>query len=218
MTNCARIEAELSAYLDGELATDRRCTVLRHLEQCGECAARAHQMRLVSDQIRQLPAPAAPRHLALRLRVSASHYAVRSQRLEFWQLRLQALFRAMAVPVLAGTMGAVCLFAFMFGSVSRSVMAAAAIADVPLPLSAPPRLINPAELDVSRPLLIQVDIDSLGRVDGYRVLSGPQDPEVISRLNNALLLSVFQPATILGEPTSGRVLLSFDTVTVHVGG
>ena len=216
--SCAALASDLSPYLDGELSTERRCELLRHLQSCDHCAARLRQLRAVSAELRQLPAPAPPRYLALRLRVRASHYAARHEQIEFWQMRLQNWARALAVPVVAGVLGAVCVFALFFGPMGHTALAAAAVADVPLPLSAPPRLVNLAPVEVNRPLLIEADIDSLGRVDGYRVLAGPHDPALIERLNNALLMTVFRPATILGEATPGQVLLSFDTVTVHVRG
>lgn len=218
MTACASLEADLSPYMDGELTTARRCEVMRHLQECDGCATRMREMAAVSAELHRLPAPPPPRNMALRLRVAASHHAGRHQQIEYWEMRFQAWCRAMAVPVLAGVMGAVCIFALMFGPMGHSALTAAAVADVPLPLSSPPQLLNPEPLIVAQPLLIEADVDSLGRVDGYRVLAGPHDADLISRLNNALLMSVFRPATVLGEPTSGQVLLSFDTVTVHVRG
>lgn len=215
---CRRARADLSAHLDGELAEPTRLRLRRHLDACADCRAREEQLRAVGAALRALPAPSASPYLSLRLRVLASQFGARRKVLTYWRLRGESWLRAMLVPVSAGMLAAVCFFAFMFGSVGHSVVAATAVADVPLPLSSPAQLLNPAVLDVSQPLLVQADIDSLGRVDGYRVLSGPRSSAVITKLNNALLLSVFKPATILGEPTPGRVLISYDTVTVRVRG
>ena len=44
-------QAELMAYLDGELPTDQATTALAHLEQCAECQALATDLRSVSQQL-----------------------------------------------------------------------------------------------------------------------------------------------------------------------
>ncbi|HET8569549.1 MAG TPA: zf-HC2 domain-containing protein [Candidatus Limnocylindria bacterium] len=48
---------DLSAFLDGELAPERRVEVERHLAACRECAARSGELRATARLIASLPAP-----------------------------------------------------------------------------------------------------------------------------------------------------------------
>lgn len=212
---CGHVRRQLSAFLDGELPLVQRCALMRHLEQCSDCHQRLEAYRAVSAAVGMLAPAVPPRQLALRLRVAGSHYAARRVGLDYWRMRITAGFRALAVPATAGVMGALCLFAFMYGSVSRTMVAGAAVADVPLPLSSPAQMIRPAAVTVNAPVLVLADIDAQGQADGYKIISGPRSPEVISRLNDALLLSEFQPAEVLGERVPGRVLIRYSTVDVR---
>ncbi|MGH9489153.1 MAG: anti-sigma factor family protein [Terriglobales bacterium] len=213
--SCGRVRRQLSAFLDGELPLAQRCALMRHVQDCPECAGRLEAYRSVSQAVGMLVPLAPPAGLALRLRVAGSHAAARQQWLDYWRMRLINSVRAVAVPATAGMMGALCLFAFMYGSVGRTVVANAAVADVPLPLSSPAQMINPANVGVSAPLLVLANIDAQGQADGYRILSGPRTPTVIAQLNDALLLSEFQPAEVLGERVAGQVLIRYSTVDVR---
>jgi anti-sigma factor RsiW len=212
---CHSVRRQLSGFLDGELPLAERCALIRHLQDCSACAARFQAYRAIASTLATLPAEPAPAGLALRLRVSSSHAAARGEFLGYWRWRLTTAARALAVPATAGMMGALCLFAFMYGSVGRTLVANAAVADVPLPLSSPARMVRPADVNVNAPVLVLADIDAQGQADGYRILSGPRSPAVIARLNDALLLTEFRPATVLGERVPGRLLISYTTVNVR---
>ncbi|MGH9534321.1 MAG: anti-sigma factor family protein [Terriglobales bacterium] len=212
---CGIVRRQLSVFLDGELPLARRCALMRHLQACPDCAARLEAYRVLSGAVGRLAPVAPPRDLALRLRVASSHFALGNEFLGYWRLRLGAAIAALAVPATAGIMGALCLFAFMYGSVSRSHLANAAVADVPLPLSAPAGVIRLADVNVNARVLVLADIDAQGQADGYRILAGPRTPAVIARLNDALLLTQFRPAQVLGERVPGRLLIRYSTVDVR---
>lgn len=212
---CGQVRRQLSAFLDGELPLAKRCALMRHLQECRECTERLEAYRAVGTAVGMLAPVAPPPQLALRLRVASSHFAARREWFEYWRMRVSAGFRALAVPATAGMMGALCLFAFMYGSVGRTMVAGAAVADVPLPLSSPAEMIRPAAVTINAPVLVLADIDAQGQADGYQIISGPRSPTVIARLNDALLLSEFQPAEVLGERVPGRVLIRYSTVDVR---
>ncbi|MGH9393446.1 MAG: anti-sigma factor family protein [Terriglobales bacterium] len=213
---CARYRPALSAYLDGELEPWDSGGLIRHLEACPHCAAELADFRALGALMRDLPAPPPPPDLALRLRVEASHYSVRGERWEYWKLRLTTAFHALAMPAAVGTAVALCLFSALAGGV-RTKSAHSSRPDVQVGMDAtPPRLINSSGFGVGGSVVVEAQIDSTGHVYGYNVLSGAPDAQVISRLNNQLLLSVFQPATtIFGQPTNGHLVVSFGTVDVR---
>ena len=65
------------------------------------------------------------------------------------------------------------------------------------------------------PIIVQALVNANGDVYDYRVVSGTVTEDVRARLENKLLFSKFEPATLLGQPTRGQVLLSFTGISVR---
>ena len=64
-------------------------------------------------------------------------------------------------------------------------------------------------------LVVEAYVGPDGRVQDYRILSSPEDAEaILPQLKNMLIFTTFQPATAFGQPTSGRVILTFSKVQV----
>jgi hypothetical protein len=64
-------------------------------------------------------------------------------------------------------------------------------------------------------LIVEAYVGADGRVQDYRILSGPEDEAtVLPQLKNMLIFTTFQPATAFGQPTSSRVILTFSKVQV----
>lgn len=74
---CRDFEADLSAWIDGELPAPRRAAVGAHLAGCPACAARVEELRAVDRALRALPSPTAGAELRERLagRLSAGREA-----------------------------------------------------------------------------------------------------------------------------------------------
>ena len=210
---CPDMQESLSAYLDAELDADLSCVVWRHVEGCAGCARQLALMRALQEQVRALPTPPLPLHLGLRLRVAASRYSVRAQRFEYFKLRLQELVRAVAIPAVAGMMGAVCLIGPLWGGLARGIVPTGR--DVPLGYASPARMAWSPAVDLEGPVVLEASVDARGRVNGYRVITGLATPKLIAQLNNQLLMTIFQPATSNGRPTASRVLMQFDSVRVR---
>jgi hypothetical protein len=63
--------------------------------------------------------------------------------------------------------------------------------------------------------VIEAYVDSNGRVQDYRVLSSPQDAKGLPpQVKNMLIFTTFRPATFMGQPRSGRAVLSFSKISV----
>jgi hypothetical protein len=63
--------------------------------------------------------------------------------------------------------------------------------------------------------VIEAYVDSKGRVQDYRVLSSPQGAKGLpSQVKNMLIFTTFSPATSMGQPTSGRAVLTFSKISV----
>ncbi len=208
--NCARERCH--AFLDGELKIAESCELLRHLEVCADCRQHLEELRLTRRALAQLPAPAAPAGLALRIRVAASRHTAPSGRLAYWRLRWQMLLHAMAVPAAAGMMGAVIVCALLVGSVGRVWMAAA-----PSPLVGyiPAQLVSAPYYNPGSNLMVVAEVDATGHVQEYRLLDGPRNRRVLQRLRHAMHQTVFRPAMLRGKPTASQTVLAYNSIRVR---
>lgn len=68
MTRCDEIQAELSAYLDGEVPADERAVLDSHLRDCSNCRALLTELDEIRRTISTLPKLQAPATLAARIR------------------------------------------------------------------------------------------------------------------------------------------------------
>ncbi|HVP50684.1 MAG TPA: anti-sigma factor [Terriglobales bacterium] len=222
---CDRARSLFSPYLDGVVPGRQMQAVSQHLRECAGCrteyAAWQRTQRLVSSLERK----PAPPELALRLRVAISQTAAqRAQRR--WQgllVRIENLADAFILPATAGLASAIVFFAVLIGFMAMPVHLSAARDDVPTLLYTPPRLqAMPSDFGLqsaasSEPLVVETLVDANGRVQDYRILSGPADTRRLeSQLNNIMIFTTFRPATTFGVPTPGRAVLSF--AKINVGG
>ena len=64
--------------------------------------------------------------------------------------------------------------------------------------------------------MVEAYVDATGRVEDYRIISGPKDSEkILPELNRTLILTTFRPATQFGRPTPGRAVLTFSKINVR---
>lgn len=61
--NCSEVQEVLSAYYDGELASDQRSRLSDHLDECLVCAKQLAGFQGLSVMVSELSTPAAPAHL-----------------------------------------------------------------------------------------------------------------------------------------------------------
>jgi hypothetical protein len=165
-----------------------------------------------------------PADLGLKLRVAISHENARRQG-HWWDglsLHWANMLRPALVHFSFGLAGAILLIgsiAMMLGAVStpNAVLAN----DEPLgAMTAPHYLysathLQPVATSEDTTIVIQADINSAGEVYNYTIVSGPSDPATQAQVRDQLLLQVYEPARVFGEPVRGQVLITFEGVSVR---
>jgi hypothetical protein len=217
---CAQSKSLFSSYLDGAVTGKQMHALAEHLEACTGC----NQDYVLLKQSQQLLAKVgrrkAPADLALNIRLAISK-EVAQRKGSSWQglrVRWENALNAFVVPVTAGLVAAVAIFAFLIGSLALPLQADND--DVPLLLNTAPQLQQTAfgtTLDSisDDALVIEAYVDSNGRVQDYRILSNAAAAkELLPRVKNMLIFTTFQPATSMGRPTPGRAVLSFSKINV----
>jgi hypothetical protein len=219
---CAAIRRLFSPYLDGAVTGRQMRAISDHLSRCGECDREYALLAQSQAMLISLGSKKAPSDLALKLRVAISQ-EIASARLPVFaglRVRLENALNAFMVPATAGVITAVVIFGLLLGFFAVPAQLQASN-DVPLMFYTPPELEESAlGLGVGSinadSVIVEAYIDANGRVQDYRILSAPKDSEqLLPELNNALIFTVFRPATALGRPTSGRAVLSFSKINVR---
>jgi anti-sigma factor RsiW len=191
---------------------------------CEDCARELAAWRASQDAISALGPARAPANLGLRLRLAISHELARqdSRLLDRLSLAWDNAVRPMLLQVTGGVVGSVALMggvALLLGAVAapQSVQAN----DEPLgALTAPHYLYSTASTGAivtgsDSAIIVEASVDNLGRVYDYTIVAGPRDEAIRAQVVNQLLSSVFQPASAFGVPVRGRVVLTFDGISVH---
>ena len=223
MSACSHIQHQFSRYLDGDVPGTRMLEITKHLETCAGCAREFDAWKKSQAMVADLGTTPVPRDLALRLRVAISQESRNStrERLGRFHIRWENTFQPFLLRAAAGFASAIFLVgtaAMLVGTFTSPEPVEAR--DVPLEVSSAPRLLyssfQPAE-DIGgldNPVMLQVFVDSNGRVYDYKVLSGAVDAQTRDAINNLLLFSVFSPARSFDQPVRGTALMSFSGVSV----
>ena len=223
-TVCSETRASFSDYLDGAVTGQQMRAIVAHLEQCVVCEREFGLARALQETLTSMGPLRAPADLGMRLRVAISQEQTRSMsvQLERIILRWNNLFRPLLLQASAGFAGAVALIGgimLLLGMVAapEPVMAN----DEPLgAVTAPHFLYSATE---PRPILtahdgtivVEADVNALGQVYEFHIVSGPSDPMARTQITDQLLSSVFQPASVFGGPVRGRVVLTFSGISVR---
>ena len=223
MSSCGQIQRHFSRYLDGDVPGVRMLQITRHLETCPACAREFAAWKKSQSLVATLGPTRIPPDLALRLRVAISQESRNSarERLSRFHIRWENTFRPFLLRAGAGLASAIFLVgtaAMLVGTFTSPEPVEAR--DVPLQVSSAPRLLYSSYQpgkdigDPNNPVVLQVFVDSHGRVYDYKVLSGSIDTPTREAIENLLLFSVFEPALSWDQPVSGTTLMSFSGVAV----
>lgn len=223
MSSCSYIQRQFSRYLDGDIPGTRMLEITRHLETCTACAGEFAAWRKSQTLVSTLGSTRVPPDLALRLRVAISQESRNSarERLGRFQVRWENTFRPFLFRAAAGFASAIFLVgtaAMLVGTFTSPEPVEAR--DVPLDISSAPRLLYSSfQLDsgigdINNPIVLQVFVDSHGRVYDYKVLSGLVDKQTREAIENLLLFSAFEPARSFDQPVRGTTLMSFSGISV----
>jgi anti-sigma factor RsiW len=223
--SCKKVRAQFSSYLDCDVTGIEMQRISAHLDQCRECAAEFNGMRTVVSNLSSLPQLKAPDDQALRLRVAISNERARVHRGILPGLKTQ-WENAIAPLVLQASAGFASTV-LLLGTVVLAVGTFAspepvAARDVPLGMASEPHFryssLEPEGAAIGardNPLIVEAYINGLGQVYDYHIVSGPNDAETRSELENTLLFSVFEPARFFGQPVRGTAVLAFTGVSVR---
>jgi anti-sigma factor RsiW len=222
--SCNQVQEMFSAYLDGAVSGREMQALSTHLDGCTGCSSEFEAWRGMQQMLSSIGQLKAPDDLGLRLRLAISHEAAR-RRGNWWDViasRWENLLRPALLQASAGFAGSVVLLgslALLIGVVAAPQPVLAN--DEPLgALTSPHYLYSSAHLQpVMTPtdatIVIQADVNSLGRVYNYKIISGPTDTATEAQVLDQLMLQVYEPARAFGEPVRGQVLITFSGVSVR---
>lgn len=215
--DCAEIRTRFSPYLDGVISGTHMHEVSEHLRHCPECSQGFVRLEHTRSLLSSLGPKQAPPELARRIRIAVASERSRRQSSSLigFFVRLENLLNAFMFPATAGIFTAIIFFAVLIGALVPAQVIAQP--DVPTALYVPPRLeMSDAEnhLVLSAPLVVEAYVDTYGRVENYRIISGQDDPQIHEQLNRALLFTVFAPAQLFGRPVAGRAIIYFSQINV----
>jgi len=214
---CPDFRPDLSALADNELKADRAERLRAHLRDCPSCAQELSELGRLRSAMRSAGRVPPPPNLALAVRVRLSQ----RQHSHFYdrlRVRLQNQMEPVALPAAAGLFSALLLFGVLIHSLA--IPTPAFTDDVPLQLITKPRVkimppltpLNSTNWEAD--VVVEAHVDETGRVVDYRLLNGPYDPALISKLNRHLLFTQFDPATSFGIPRHGTAVFQFQSIKV----
>jgi len=218
---CSVAKRLMSSYVDGCVTRSELAAMNDHVQVCAECGAHFASLERMQSMIVSLGRKAAPPDLALKLRVAISQEIANSRRSRWEMLRVrwENAFNAIMVPATAGLLTTLIIFGVLISFLYYPAQVRAAN-DVPTVLYTPAQLRStPFELTMgvtsAESLVVEAYVGPDGRVQDYRILSAPEDAQaILPQLKNMLIFTTFQPATAFGQPTTGRVILTFSKVQV----
>jgi len=211
---CEHVHELISELLDRRLDAETRGDVLGHLAGCRQCQERFSAFERVRAELRAMNAVPVPARLSAELQIAASKD--RQRRLarrgfadlaRHWagyaRLSIDNLMRPLAVPFAGGVLSALVLFSSLMPSfaIQRNYRN-----DVPISLFTDPALEEVGHSHWnSDDTVLHLTIDERGRVTDVISSQGKLTPE----MENDLLFYKFAPATAFGQPTWGRVTVTF---------
>lgn len=221
---CVEIRSSFSGYLDGAISGVEMQSVAGHLRECESCTEEFADWRRMQRVLGQAGAVKTPVDLGLRLRLAISHEGARRQ--AHWWDGLALTWDNMVRPALLQASAGLASALVLIGSLVMllGVVAApqAVLAhDEPLgALTMPHYLYSAARLlpvtsagDAT--IVVQAQVNEAGEVYDYTVLSGALDAATAAQIRDQLMVQVYAPARVFGEPVRGQVVITFSGVSVR---
>ncbi len=178
----------------------------------------------VENELRALPKREVPAELTMRLRVVASQQReVNRGQADFatawsrWRMRMRLsvrdLMRPLAVPAAGGILSSIVCFCMLAGTFS--IPRLSATNDVPLGFTTQVQVDQLSPFGyMGHDVVIELTIDKEGKVANYSA-HGSVTRDDMKQLGNLILFTSFAPATVFGQPTSGKILLSSHRINVR---
>lgn len=219
---CTEARPLFPLYLDNAVNSNEKHAIAGHISGCPECQSEYRKMENTRLMVASLGRKPAPADLALKIRVALSQQRSRSWRniLQGYMVRLEDTVNAVMFPATAGILTAVIFFGALTGFfVPPQVGADDVVPGVYMPARwQPPQnamsAAADAALNLDAPVVIQAYVDAKGYVQNYEIIAGPDNDDVRSQLNRALLFTTFSPAYAFGQPVPGTAVICFSHMTV----
>ena len=218
---CLSARQRLAGYVQERLGAAEQARIRRHLQDCATCFEEYEYQARLDSPLRELPVvdPPPALDIAIRLRLMPQP---RPSLWERWQVHLSNLMRPVALPAAGGLLSALILFGILLPAVhvSRLVMAAGPVSDIPTDLVTEPRFKGASPFAVTEDLMVEAWIDERGNITNFEVLNPTPMGAAVEKMlllqsTNVLLTTKFEPATRFGQPTAGKVLLSFRRINIR---
>jgi len=225
--SCQTVRNSLSEFLDHRVAGDEWTRVAGHLAGCRECAAHLRGLSELRDNLQGLPQTAVPEPLLTQLQVLASRERARwnatktlSLAVHTWavniKLAVDNLMRPLALPLAGGLASALLLFALLVPTLG---FRPSVLNDIPTGFYTAATLVEVAPLGIHNDeTVVALYVDAKGQAMDYSVQQGKVSPEMQADLTKMMFFSRFTPATWFGQPTNGKVLVSFRRINYVVRG
>lgn len=222
--NCSGVQERFSQYLDGTVNGREMQSVSNHLADCKRCGTEFESWRAMQKMLACVGQVKAPSDLGLRLRLAMSHEKARREG-HWWDglsVRWDNVLRPALLQASAGLAGALVLIGSVVMLVGVVAAPQAVLAnDEPLGAMTAPHYLYTAS--PAQPLLtsedstivIEADVNALGKIYNYTIVSGPKDQATEAQVRDRLMLLQYEPARIFGEPVRGRVLITFAGTSVR---
>jgi hypothetical protein len=225
--SCQTVLNSLSEFLDHRVSGDERTRVAMHLAECRTCAAYLRELSELRDGLKSLPQAAVPSRLRTQLQVLSSHERARWNATKTVSLSLHTLavniklavdnlMRPLAVPLAGGLASALLLFALLVPTLGYRP---SVLNDVPIGFYTAATLVEVAPTCISNDeAVVELYVDAKGQAMAYSVQRGHVSPAMQADLTKMMFFSRFTPATWFGQPTNGKVLVSFRRINFVVRG
>lgn len=217
MIDCRAARIQFSAYIDGAVSGRVMQNISIHLNACAECSDEFAAMRETQRLLSALGPAKVPKDLALRIRVAVSQE--HAQQSAWSWARFESRWDNAIAPFLMQVSAGLASAILLLGTVILGVGAFAApqtvlANDEPIQFHTGPHLLYVAasaspDIALLNEVVVQASINTRGQVYDFRIVSGPDTPDVRAAVAGRLLFSVFEPARMFGQPVNGQAILSF---------
>jgi anti-sigma factor RsiW len=223
---CTTVRGDFSSYLDGAVSGVQMAAIGDHLQLCPDCNAEFQALVEMQEALAALGPAQPPVRLQARLRSAIAEERSRGTHLPLPQRALLLWERSVAPIALrvAGGLSVAMILVAGMGYLFAAPIAVQADDDRIANFVSPHYLyseVPPQPLETQRetpiyaPVVVEALVDTNGRVYDYAILEGPRDANVKAHVEQNLLASVYKPATVLGTPVRGHVVLTYTDVSVH---
>jgi hypothetical protein len=225
--SCQSVRSSLSEFLDHRVAGDERARVAGHLAECRQCTAHLRQLSELRSGLKSLPPLAVPERLQTELQVLASRERARWNAiktvplaLHTWavniKLAIDNLMRPLALPLAGGLVSALLLFSLLVPTLGYRP---SILNDVPTGFYTAANLVEVAPLGINNDeTVVELYVDAKGQATNYSLQRGNISPKMQADLTTMMFYARFTPATWFGQPTNGKVLVSFRRINYVVRG